>query len=89
MSWDDAVNQDEKHVENLKRLFQSMSNGSDFVNRDSFLDEVERRHPRLLGYLQKTTASSSNDPEKKMSIFHCMTSNEKLLFMMSEKMSPN
>ena len=74
LRWGDVKHHDKKHTDDIKRLFKTLSKGESVFSRDSFLDEIERRHPRILGYLQRTTGKNSHLEET--SLFNLIDLND-------------
>lgn len=68
-----------KQLRELRQVFEEAdADGNGLISRDEFMEEIERRKPRLLEFLQKTNVASSDASHKgaPLSIFDAIETDD-------------
>lgn len=69
LAWDMSRSY-QKQLKELRRVFDSADvNGDGVISRDEFMDQLERREPRLLEFLQRVTMGKSSSNGPPLSVF--------------------
>lgn len=66
-----------KQLRELRQVFEDADADSDgVISRDEFMEEIERRKPRLLAFLQKTTVAASGSRGAPLSVFDAIETDD-------------
>lgn len=77
LSWRFRDNSDAKRINDMMEIFNDLDKAeSGSVVRDEFMETLERRRPKLIAFLHRTTAHTKNRKDATMSVYDTVESND-------------